>query len=125
MALSSVHSTPNFASAFCGVRMAGMKEKRIPEEWIGRRVIVEVKGRRRGSYLVLGRLQEVTDEGVTIDRQSPERFTERIRSLPWQSVVDVRLPKQAFGGMTRSPPTRGGRRSPNISSWADVGAQTV
>jgi hypothetical protein len=64
---------------------------RVPEEWIGQTVIVEVKGRRRGSYLILGRLQEVTDEGVTIERQSPERFTERIRSYPWESVVDVRL----------------------------------
>jgi hypothetical protein len=68
---------------------------RVPEEWIGRTVIVEVKGRRRGSYLILGRLQEVTDEGLAIDRQSPERFTERIRSYPWESVVDVRLPEHA------------------------------
>jgi cell division septal protein FtsQ len=45
--------------------------------------------------MVLARLQDATDEGVTIDRQSPERITERIRSYPWVSVVDVRLPKYA------------------------------
>jgi hypothetical protein len=67
---------------------------RVPEEWIGRTVIVEVKGRRGGSYLILGRLQNLTDEEVTIDRQSPERITERIRSYPWESVVEVRLPEE-------------------------------
>jgi hypothetical protein len=45
--------------------------------------------------MVLGRLQDVTDEGLTIDRQSPECFTERLRSYPWESVVDVRLPEHA------------------------------
>jgi hypothetical protein len=45
--------------------------------------------------MVFGRLQDATDEGVTIDRQSPERITERIRSYPWESVVDVRLPEHA------------------------------
>jgi hypothetical protein len=58
-------------------------------------VIVEVKGRKGGRYMVLARLQDATDEGVTIDSQSPERITERIRSYPWESVVDVRLPKYA------------------------------
>jgi hypothetical protein len=45
--------------------------------------------------MVLGRLQDATDEGVTIDRQLPERIMERIRSYPWESVVDVRLSKYA------------------------------
>ena len=67
----------------------------MPEEWIGRTVIVEVKGRREGSYLILGRLQEVTDEGLTIERQWQERFTQRIRSYPWESVAGVRLSEHA------------------------------
>jgi hypothetical protein len=65
----------------------------VPESWIGRTVIVGVKGRKGGRYMVLGRLQDVTDEGVMIGRRSPERITERIRSYPWESVVDVRLPE--------------------------------
>jgi hypothetical protein len=74
---------------------AAIGKDRVPESWIGRTVIVEVKGRKGGRYMVLGRLQDATDEGVTIDRQSPERITERIRSYPWEYVLDVRLPKYA------------------------------
>jgi hypothetical protein len=62
---------------------AAIGKEWVPESWIGRRVIVDVKGRRGGSYLILGRLQTVTDKEITIDRQSPERITERIRSYPW------------------------------------------
>jgi hypothetical protein len=73
---------------------AAIGKERVPEEWIGRTVVVEVKGRRGGSYLILGQLQNVTADDVTIDRQWPERFTERIRSYPWNSVMDIRLPEE-------------------------------
>jgi hypothetical protein len=63
----------------------------VPESWIGRTVVVQVKGRRGGSYLILGRLHDITDEGLLIDRQQPEGC----RSYPWESVVDVRLPDHA------------------------------
>jgi hypothetical protein len=63
----------------------------VPESWIGRTVVVQVKGRRGGSYLILGRLHDITDEGLMIDRQPPEGS----RSYPWESVVDVRLPDHA------------------------------
>jgi hypothetical protein len=68
-----------------------MGKDRVPESWIGRTVIVEIKGRKGGRYMVLGRLHDVTEEGVVIDRQSPER----VRSYLWESVVDVRLPEHA------------------------------
>jgi hypothetical protein len=54
-------------------------------------VIVEVKGRRGGFYMVLGRLHDVTDEGVVIDSPS----SERLRSYRWESVSDVRRPEHA------------------------------
>jgi hypothetical protein len=54
-------------------------------------VVVEVKGRKGGHYMVLGRLQEATDEGVVID--SPA--LERLRSYSWESVSDVRRPEHA------------------------------
>jgi hypothetical protein len=63
----------------------------VPESWIGRSVIVEVKGRKGGSYMVLGRLHEVTDEGVVIDWPS----SERLRSYPWESVSEVRRSEHA------------------------------
>jgi hypothetical protein len=54
-------------------------------------VIVEVKGRKGGRHMVLGRLHDVTDEGVVID--SPA--SERLRTYPWESVSDVRRPEHA------------------------------
>jgi len=70
---------------------AAIGKDRVPESWIGRTVIVEVKGRKGGSYMVLGRLQDATDEGVVIDSPS----SERLRSYPWESVSEVRLPEHA------------------------------
>jgi hypothetical protein len=52
-------------------------------------VIVEVKGRKGGRYMVLGRLHDATDEGVVIDLPASEGF----RTYPWESVSDVRLPE--------------------------------
>jgi hypothetical protein len=57
---------------------AAIGKDRVPESWIGRTVIVDVKGRKGGPYIVLGRLRDVTDEGVVID--SPA--SERLRSYP-------------------------------------------
>jgi hypothetical protein len=39
--------------------------------------------------MVLGRLHDVTYEEVVIDSPASERF----RSYPWESVVDVRRPE--------------------------------
>jgi hypothetical protein len=63
----------------------------VPESWIGKTVVVEVKARKGGRYMVLGRLHDVTDEGVVIDRPA----LERLRSYPWASVSDVRRPEHA------------------------------
>jgi hypothetical protein len=54
-------------------------------------VIVEVKGRKGGRYMVLGRLHDATDKGVVID--SPA--SERLRTYPWESVSDVRRSEHA------------------------------
>jgi hypothetical protein len=64
---------------------------RVPESWLGQTMIVEVKGRKGGRYMVLGRLHDVTDQGVVID--SP--VSECLRTYPWESVSDVRRPQHA------------------------------
>jgi hypothetical protein len=69
-----------------GQKGAAIGKDRVPELWVGRTVMVEVRGRKESRYMVLGRLQDATDEGVTIDRQLPERITDRIRSYPWESA---------------------------------------
>lgn len=68
---------------------AAIGKDRVPESWIGQTVIVEVKGRKGGRYMVLGRLHDATDEGVVIDLPASEGF----RTYPWESVSDVRLPE--------------------------------
>jgi hypothetical protein len=51
-----------------------MERERIPKEWINRKVIVVVKNESRGTYAVLGRLREVTDEEFRLVMRSSGRL---------------------------------------------------
>lgn len=67
-----------------------MERERIPEEWIGRRVTVEVRTQREGGYLTIGWLQEVSEDGITLSITDPYDSTPTPKSYPWSSIEDVR-----------------------------------
>ena len=70
-----------------------MERERIPKEWINRKVIVVVKNESRGTYAVLGRLREVTDEEFRLVMRS----SGRLRTFSRDSVAEVHpLGNQAF-----------------------------
>jgi hypothetical protein len=51
----------------------------VPESWIGKGVMVEVRTQKGGSYLVLGRLHDATDERLTLDPSG----SQRLKPYPW------------------------------------------
>ena len=51
-----------------------MERERIPKEWINRKVLVVLKNESRGTYAVLGRLREVTDEEFRLVMRSSGRL---------------------------------------------------
>ena len=59
----------------------------VPESWIGKGVTVEVRTRKGGNYLVLGRLHDATNERLTLDPSG----SQRLKSYPWETIADVRL----------------------------------
>jgi hypothetical protein len=62
-----------------------MERERIPKEWIIRRVLVALRNESGGTYAVLGRLREVTDEEIRLVMRS----SGRIRTLSRYSVAEV------------------------------------
>ncbi len=68
-----------------------MERKRIPEEWIGRRVMIEIRTSRGRVYWTLGWLQDVAEDGITLSTTDPlDKSTPK--SYPWSSIADVRFP---------------------------------
>jgi hypothetical protein len=66
-------------------RAGVMERERVPKEWINRRVLVALRNERGGTYAVLGRLREVTDEEIRIVMRS----SGRVRTFSWDSVAEV------------------------------------
>ena len=64
-----------------------MERPTIPKEWINRRVLVALRNESGGTYAILGRLREVTDEEI----QTVMRSSGRIRTLSRDSVAEVHL----------------------------------
>ncbi len=67
------------------------------ESWIGHRVKVKLKTEGEAGYWVLGRLRDVTDEGIKLSLQlypgSSWRSAraKRPKSYPWDSILDIQL----------------------------------
>ncbi len=63
----------------------------VPEEWIGRKVMVKVRGQHGRPYSVFGRLAAKSEEGVEVTGlgQTSHGSAYRRRSYPWNSVMDV------------------------------------
>ncbi len=76
-----------------GCQEGGRDRDRIPESWTGRRVKVELRTGGEGSYMVLGRLRDVTDKEIEIARESctdsSERSPERPKSYSRIRILDV------------------------------------
>ena len=71
-----------------------VERKRIPEEWIGRSVKVEIRTTRGRGYWTLGWLLEVTEDGITLSTTHPlDKVTPK--AYPWSSIEDVRSLSQA------------------------------
>jgi len=77
-----------------------MAGERIPEAWIGRRVIVAGQ-----NYSIIGELLEVNDRGVAVaytDTQRRHRYggfpeevqTDEMRFYPWEQVSVIRYIEQ-------------------------------
>jgi hypothetical protein len=66
-------------------------EVRVPEAWIGRKVIVKVRGQHGRPYSIFGRLAATSEEGVQVTElgQTSHGSPCRTRSYPWDSVMDV------------------------------------
>jgi hypothetical protein len=72
-------------SATVSDREEVMEKERIPKEWINRRVLVALRNESGGTYAILDRLRDVTDEEIRIVMRS----SGRIRILSRNSVAEV------------------------------------
>jgi hypothetical protein len=62
-----------------------MQRESILKEWINRRVLVVLRNESGGTYAILGRLREVTDEEIRLVMRS----SGRIRTLSRDPVAEV------------------------------------
>jgi hypothetical protein len=51
-----------------------MERTRFSKEWINRRVLAACRNECRGTYAILGRLREVTDEEIRVIMRLPGRI---------------------------------------------------
>ncbi len=63
-----------------------MDGERVPETWVGTRVLVELRNETGGTYSVVARLREANDEGLRLKLQA----SGSIQTVSWDSVAGVR-----------------------------------
>lgn len=63
-----------------------MDGERVPEAWVGTRVLVQLRNEGGGTYSVMARLREANDEGLRLKLQA----SGSTQTVSWDSVAGVR-----------------------------------